>query len=300
VDAVLKKVRNLTIRQLPSGTLFPKEVSQYDPWVIRETLHNCIAHQDYTMTARINIVEGPETLLYTNVGGFIPGSVESVIARDAPPEQYRNLFLAQAMVNLNMIDTIGSGIKTMFRKQKDRFFPLPDYDLSESERVKVRLFGKILDENYTLQLIENTEIALMDVIALDKVQKKRPIDQSEFARLKSQKLIEGRRPNLFVSAMVAAATGHRTTYIKHRTFDKRHYKKLVVSYLQKFGEGNRRDFEELLLDKLSDALSVEQKRTAVRNPLQELRQEGRIEKFGPSRGPKAAWRLPKPPDDSDV
>ena len=34
--------------------------------------------------------------------------------RDAPPEVYPNRFLAEAMVNLNMIDTIGSGIKRMF------------------------------------------------------------------------------------------------------------------------------------------------------------------------------------------
>lgn len=46
VDKVLAKIRNLTLRALPSGTLFPVELSQYDPWVIREALHNCIAHQD--------------------------------------------------------------------------------------------------------------------------------------------------------------------------------------------------------------------------------------------------------------
>ena len=31
VDRVLSKIRNLTIRQLPSGTLFPVEIGQYDP-----------------------------------------------------------------------------------------------------------------------------------------------------------------------------------------------------------------------------------------------------------------------------
>ena len=72
-DRVLGKIRNLTIRHLPSGTLFPNEVTQYDPWVIRETLHNCIAHQDYVMGGRISVVETPELLLLTNLGSFIPG-----------------------------------------------------------------------------------------------------------------------------------------------------------------------------------------------------------------------------------
>ena len=50
------------------------------------------------------------------------------------------------MVALNMIDTIGSGIKRMFLTQKNRFFPMPDFDLSTPERVVVRIHGKILDE----------------------------------------------------------------------------------------------------------------------------------------------------------
>ena len=48
VDQVFAKVRNLTYRYLPDASLFPTEITQYDPWVIRETLHNCIAHQDYS------------------------------------------------------------------------------------------------------------------------------------------------------------------------------------------------------------------------------------------------------------
>ena len=72
--------------------------------------------------------QNPISLL-TNVGDFLPGTVEEVIRRDAPPEIYRNRFLAEAMVNLGMIDTIGSGIKRMFERQRQRNFPMPDYDL---------------------------------------------------------------------------------------------------------------------------------------------------------------------------
>lgn len=141
-NKVLAKIRNLTVRHLPSGTLFPQEVTQYDPWVLRETLHNCIAHQDYTLRGRINVVETSDALLLTNLGSFIPGTVEDMIRSDAPPEIYRNPFLAQAMVSLNMIDTIGSGIKRMFMRQRSRSFPLPDYDLDDPGKVVVRLTGQ--------------------------------------------------------------------------------------------------------------------------------------------------------------
>jgi hypothetical protein len=53
VDRVFHKVRNLTVRHISGETLFPLELTQYDPWVIREALHNCIAHQDYRQAARI-------------------------------------------------------------------------------------------------------------------------------------------------------------------------------------------------------------------------------------------------------
>lgn len=172
VDQLFANVRNLTIRHLPDGTLFPIEVSQYDPRVLREILHNCIAHQDYSLRGRINVVEvEDDSILFTNLGQFLPGSVEEVIRRDQPQEEYRNRFLVDAMVNLNMIDTIGSGIRRSFGIQRERNFPMPTYDLSESGKVKVRVIGQILDLNYTRMLMSQTNLDLLDVIALDKVQK---------------------------------------------------------------------------------------------------------------------------------
>ncbi len=292
IDQVFARVRNLTVRYLPHATLFPVEVTQYDRWVIRETLHNCIAHQDYSQAGRINVVEGPDSLLFTNLGVFLPGTVENAILRDAPLEDYPNRFLAEAMVKLNMIDTIGSGIKRMFTKQRQRNFPMPDYDLSEPGRVKVRIIGKVIDEKYTRMLMARTDLDLLDVIALDKVQKGKPLTDDEFKSLKAKKLIEGRRPKLFVSAKVAAATETKADYIKNRAFDKDHYKKMVLAYLTKFGEAKREDIDKLLLDKISDALDEGQKTKFVENLLQEMRREGTIARTGAKRW--ATWHLTKP------
>lgn len=297
-DKILAKIRNLTIRQLPSGTLFPHEVIQYDPWVMRETLHNCIAHQDYTQGGRISVVETPGTLLFTNLGAFIPGTVEEVIQSDAPPEIYRNPFLAQAMLNLNMIDTIGSGIKRMFYRQRERSFPMPDYELADPRKVAVRLTGQILDENYTQLLLRQTDLDLMDVIALDKVQKQHPLDEEVFIRLKGQKLIEGRRPNIFVSAKVAAATGDKAAYIKNRAFDKAHYKDMVQAYLQEFVEATRSDLDGLLLEKLSNTLDTKQKKSFIKNLLQEMKNEGVIITDGKRRWAK--WHMSKTGIEKDI
>lgn len=292
-EAVFGKIRNLTYRYIKKTALFPDEVSRYDPWVIREALHNCIAHQDYSLYGRISVVEQDDHLLFTNVGSFIPKSVEAVISQDSPPDIYRNPFLATAMVGLNMIDTIGSGIKRMFQKQRERLFPMPDYDLAEPLRVKVKITGKVLDENYTAVLLTHTELPLQTVIALDRVQKHYAISDDDAQTLRNAKLIEGRKPNYVVSAKIAALTDTRAEYIKHRSLDKKHYKVLVVEYLKKFESAEKRDIEELLLNKLSDSLNVKQKRDFVRNLLQEMRREGTIRPDKPRRGAK--WRLASPP-----
>jgi ATP-dependent DNA helicase RecG len=291
VDELLENVRNLTVRHLPDGTLFPINVSQYDPWVMRETLHNCIAHQDYSKAGRIIVVEQPDSLLFTNLGAFYPGSVEEVVVRDSPQEYSANPWLAQAMVNLNMIDTIGSGIKRTLRIQRERNFPMPTYDLSELERVKVRLIGQIIDPNYTRMLMSQTNLDLLDVIALDKVQKGLPITADESKSLRSKKLIEGRRPNIHVSADVAAATDTVEDYLRRRGIDKAYCEKMVCDFLKVKGEASRAEMVNLLSEKLSDALTEDQKRNFIRNLLQEMRRNETI--FVEGRGTIAKWRLAK-------
>ncbi len=293
VEAAYAMIRNLNYRYLQNDRLFPTEITKYDSWVIREALHNCIAHQDYSRVGRINIVEYPESILLTNLGHFIPETVERAIEQDAPQENYRNPFLSAAMVNLNMIDTIGSGIRRMFNEQRKRFFPLPDYDLSDPQRVAVRIIGKVLDENYTRILMTQTDLQLMDVIALDKVQKKVPVTDDELKSLKAKRLVEGRRPNLFVSAKIAEVTGDRAAYIRNRAFDKDHYKRLVLNYLKQFGAANREEIDGLLLDKLSDALDERQKKTFVTNLLQGMRRQGLVDSEGTTRW--ARWVISKPP-----
>lgn len=293
-ERLMARIRNLTVRHLPSGTLFPYEVSQYDSWVLRETLHNCIAHQDYPAGGKVTVVEKPDSLLFTNLGSFIPGTVEEMIERETPPEVYRNPFLAQAMVNLNMIDTIGSGIRRMFTTQKKRSFPMPDFVLDDPTKVTVRLTGQVIDENYTKLLMNQSDLNLLDVIALDRVQKKKPLSDETFNHLKRLKLVEGRRPNLYVSASVAALTGGKAAYIKNRGLDKEHYKKLVKLHIEKFGAATRADLEDFLREKISDALSEDQKINRVRNLLQEMRRDGAITPI--RRGQGALWELAKPCD----
>jgi len=285
-DRLLKRIRNLIVRALPSGTLFPQEISQYDPWVIREALHNAIAHQEYRRHGRIVVVEFPDRVLVTNVGDFLPGDIETVIRQNAPQAIYRNPFLADAMVELNLIDTQGGGIKRMFETQRRRSFPLPDYDLSEPGRVAVSITGRILDERYTRLLMERTDLDLGQVMLLDRLQKGLSISREDHRRLKSADLVEGRFPNIIVAAAVAKATGEAGRHIRERGFDKQYYLDLILALVAEHGPVDRREVDQVLVPKLPDRLTDEQKRRKVRNLLQELRRAGKIVNLGSRSRPR--------------
>lgn len=159
VEEVFKHIRNIKFRFQPRNQLIPIELSKYDPQTLLEALNNCIAHQAYTQNARIIIVEKVDRLNLQNIGGFYDGTVDDYVLREWTPEKYRNPFLVQAMVNLDMIDTMGMGIRRMFMEQRKRYFPLPEYDLKDPNHVRLTIYGKLLDENYSTILFENGLVA---------------------------------------------------------------------------------------------------------------------------------------------
>ena len=282
VDKIYAKIRNLKYRYLKDGTLFPDEVDQYEPFVIREAINNCIAHQDYSKGGRINVVEMEDQLIFTNLGSFIPGSVEKVVKEDAPEEHYRNRFLATAMFNLKMVDTAGGGIRKMFNFQRERYFPMPEYDLSGG-KVKVTVIGKVLDLDFARVLARNPMLSLEQIITLDKVQKKKSFTEEEVKNLKRYGLIEGRKPNYVISAKVTASVSSeelKAHYIKHRGLEDEHYKKLIIEYLKKFGKSPRKNIEKFIWDKVPDILNETQKKNKIGNLLSALRIEGKLRNSG--------------------
>ncbi|MCF8987092.1 transcriptional regulator [Pseudomonas sp. SZ57] len=279
-DEVYRKIRNLKYRYMSDSSLFPEEVDQYDPFIIREALNNAIAHQDYQLGGKVSVVEFEDgQLCFSNPGAFIPGSVEQVIQADAPESRYRNRFLTDAMVNLNMIDTIGSGIRKMFLIQKNRFFPLPEYQL-EQNRVQVTITGRVLDISYARKLAELPNLALDDIILLDRVQKHKSLSDAQVRHLKAQRLIEGRKPNFHISAQVARHSDDLAQYILNRGIDDTHYKRLICELIQQSGSARRSAIDKLLVDKLPDVLDIQQKAHKIKNLLQSLKKQGVIEPKG--------------------
>lgn len=137
-DRIFSRIRNLTYRYMPNQmTLFPLETKQYDMWLLRELLNNCIAHSDYTLGGRINVDEEDDEITLRNPGTFLPGSIEIALQKNYTPPFYRNQLLAETMMKFNMIDTQSMGIRKVYKIQQEKYFPLPDYNLSENNKVGV-------------------------------------------------------------------------------------------------------------------------------------------------------------------
>ena len=278
-DKIFARIRNLTYRYMPNQmSLFPTETQQYDTWLLRELMNNCIAHSNYQLGGRIYVNEEDDSISIVNPGAFLPQTVETVLQKTYNPPFYRNQLLADAMVKFHMIDTATSGIKKVFRIQKDKFFPMPDYDLMTANQVSVTVYGKILNEHYTHILFDHPEFDLETVFLLDQVQKGhgQKLSKEAIALLRRHHLVEGRANSLYLSADVSKTIDAGADYIKNKAFNDQYYKDLIVEYLKQYGKARKSDFRKLLIDKLPDSLSDNQKESKIGNLLSSLRMQGVI------------------------
>lgn len=291
MDQLVARLRIIEVNLLPPRQTAPLNLPNYDNWVIREALHNCIAHQDYAQGGRVRVTEAPDSLTFFNLGSFLPGSVARVLGSRQHEQRYRNARLANAMVEMDLIETINSGLPKMFRVQKDRFFPLPDFEFGQApDSVSVRIYGKTLDEKYVHALMSATDLSLEDAILLDRVQKGQPLETEQIKRLRVKKLVGGRGTKIFISAQMAVATGQEVSYVNHKGLDAKHYKGLVLDLLA-LGAQPRRKINDLLLSKLPASIDGDLRRKEyVKNLLQEMARDQQIENAGGATR-AAKWQL---------
>lgn len=272
IDQVLAKIRNEKYRFNANGaSLFPFEADQYEPEIIRELLNNCIAHQDYSMQGRINVEEFEDHLVFLNEGSFIPGTIENAMQPGFKPSYYRNPFLSEAMVQMDMIDTIAMGIPKVFQMQRKRYFPLPTYDLSDPTRVRVSVYGKTINESYSRLLYAKPDLPMDIVYLLDKVQKGAEITNEEAAELHRLKLIEGRYPHISITNTLASKTGQEVSYTRSKGLNEEACKALVIQMLSETGPAPRAKITALLSDLLPSVLTDAQKAKRVSNLLAKMK-----------------------------
>lgn len=285
-DKALERIRNKKITHLPSGTMFPEELFQYDPWTLREALANAIAHQDYTKCEHIVIKESSqgEYVSISNAGRFIPGSLENILQTFEPSRYVRNRTLVNAMIMVKMMENAHSGIRKMFKVQRDRFFPLPEYSISE-RGVTVILSGKLLEPEMLELFSGYKSLPLYDLYLLNKLRLcgARVLTREQISHLRERRLISGRAP-------------YRLEGLKpEEDFCREHYfsedtrlMDVIKVFLEEKGElgATKSEILAAVEGTFSNRLSQEQREHKVKNLLQEMRKNKVI-----TLGPKRAWKL---------
>ncbi len=281
VDKIFAKIRNKTMRELPGGTLFPDTMKQYEDYSIREALHNCIAHQDYSLGGRITLVENEGFLYYSNRGSFIPGSVEKVLRDKGPQKDYRNTCLSHGMVHFNMIDTVGRGIPKLFKEQRRRFFPMPEYEIDDSAKtVSVTIYGIASDDAYTDLLKSDSTLSLMECLWLDAVRTHRPITKEAARHLKDKKLIEGKAPRYNIALSVAKKVQQIGQYTRETGLNKKAQVKLILQLaFNADSTGFKRVVAfEIIEQSLPASMTKTQKLNHVSHMLRDMQTDGLLKK----------------------
>lgn len=286
---LLNRIRNYRFKIYPRNSLIPAEVWKYDTESILEGLHNSIAHQRYESGSRIIVTEDKDKLTFQNDGYFYEGSYSQYITGEKTPRNYRNPALVKAMVNIKMIDTQGYGIHKMFVSQKERYLPMPDYDKSTATEVVLTLPGNVIDENYSLILLENRNLSLTDAVLLDSVQKGKRIPSDAVSMLRKRKLIEGRLPHIFIAKDIAQITDRKIEYSKHKGLDEKKCEALLLDSMRDHGSLTKPEIVRLLWDVLPDQLNDSQKGNKIDNLLRKMRLEGKVKSV--RNGGKSSWFL---------
>ena len=287
--ALYQKIRNTQVRILPANSLLAVEVPKYDAKIVLEALHNCIAHQDYRRSSRVVVTETIDRLVFESAGEFFEGSPQDYVTERKRPKKYRNPALVQAMAALNMIDSMGYGIYDMQREQAKRYFPMNDYDPLVTNEVRLTVYGNVVDIAYSRVLMEQSSLPLTDILALDRVQKKLPIDDVSMKHLRKAGLVEGRKPNLHIASIAAKTAETQVDYILTRGQDDEFHKKQIIDFLTIKGQASRDDIGKLLLRKISDALDEAQKSNKISTLLSNLRRADKIKNVGSKKTPQ--WVL---------
>ena len=138
-------------------------------------------------------------------------------------------------------------------------------------------------------LAKNTELSLIDIELLNRVQLKKPLSDTEIRRLRNKKLVEGKKPNLIIAKDIAQKTGQSVSYSKSKGLNDKVCEELLLTSLRDHTVLSKEDIRELLWNALPAVLSDNQKQNKIKNLLARMKREDKISNI--SSGTHSEWRI---------
>lgn len=166
--------------------------------------------------------------------------------------------------------------KQPFPLGRFRLWHPKNYDKFTDKHVIMVMPGQVINVEYSTALMENMSLDLTTVFLLDRVQRNKPISKEARARLRDLNLIEGRHPHIIISRRIAQITHQEAEYTALKGFDDEFCKDLILKSLREHQKLQRGKIDELLIKRLPENMSTEQKKNHIGYLLRILRKDGKI------------------------
>lgn len=269
--------------------LFVYDIPTFGESSIREAILNAVSHRDYRLGDSVFIRQYPKRLEIVSPGGFPAGITrENVLWKQSP----RNRKIAEVLARCGLVERAGQGTRLIFEESIRQGKPLPDFGGTDDYQVCLTICGNVQDEGF-LKFIERIgqerlrTFSTKDFLVLDSVRREASVPEQfkgQLTALVEEGIIErvgrGRGVRHLLSKRYYSITGKKGVYTRKRGLDRGTNKALLLKHI----EDNRAQgsgFSELwqVLPSLS--------RETVRSLLNDLRDSGRIECRGRTKG--ARW-----------
>jgi len=143
-------LRNLVYHYADGPYIF--DIPHFSEEVIRESIHNAVAHRNYRQSSEIVIKQFPELIIVSSPGGFPFGvTKENILTVSSTP---RNRLLSDVMAKTGLVERSGQGVDKMYILCMEDGKPLPDYSETDDYQVNLKLFGNIDDLLFTKAIRE--------------------------------------------------------------------------------------------------------------------------------------------------
>jgi ATP-dependent DNA helicase RecG len=278
---------------------------------LREAIVNCVIHQDYEQDCRIIVLEYLDKIVFQNTGGSLISENDYnnlIEGKRFKIEKYRNKLLADTMEILGMAETKGRGFIKMFEySTREAYLPSPDpnFNFKNGNGFEYTIYGTEMNPRFAEILIEQGDlessiVSLLDRIQkfnnpehdyfkLDKKSKKKLISKEHFQILKNRNLVEGRYPDIYLSAEVAELVGEVDSYLGNKsTEDRSWFKQEIIRFIKVKNKTKIRIERKDIVEYLDKYISPQAKRTEkakvnfIRRMLNELSADKKIKADGRS------------------
>ena len=233
---------------------FVFDIPTFNERVVRESILNAVSHRNYQLGGSVFVKQYRDRLVVESPGGFPTGvTLENLLDRQSP----RNRRIAEMLALCGLVERSGQGMNLIYELSIKEAKPLPDFQGTDDNFVRITLNGLVLDRKMLalINKIGNERLEAMatdDFLVVDALFHEQPLSEalrSRTKRLIDMGLVEHVSRNKYVLARslyeAVDKTGVHTRVVG---LDRDMNKELLLKHIRKNGEKGTplRELEQVL------------------------------------------------------